>query len=81
MKETIRERREKLTAKVVEARREYHNIYNLVKHEVRKANPNLKETDWVKFYDLIDKDPRVMVANATLLALCEAANIMGAEID
>lgn len=80
-KQTITERREALSQKVKEARQEYHNTRAKVKYEVRKANPSLKEKDWVTFYDLIDKDPRVQVAEAKLLALCEAANIMGADID
>ena len=78
---TIKERREELTEKIKEARQEYHNAQALVKYEVRKANPGLKEKDWVKFYDLVENDARVQVAQARLLGLCDAANIMGAEID
>lgn len=80
-KETLNQRRAALTEKVKQARQEYHNTYNLVKYEVRKANPGLKDKDWVTYYDKVDNDPRVQVANARLQALCDAANIMGAEID
>ena len=78
---TLKQRRNQLTLKVKEARQEFYNIEKLVKYEVRKANPKLKEEDWVKFYELVENDPRYQVANARLLALCDAANIMGAEID
>jgi len=79
-KETLTEKREKLTALCVKAREEYHAAERKAKYEVRKANPGLKDKDWVAFYDLVEKDPEVRIANAKLLALCEAANIMGAEI-
>lgn len=79
-KETLNQRRAALTEKVKQARQEFHNAENLAKYEIRKANPGLKENDWVKFYDMVEKDPRVQVAQARLLALCDAANIMGAEI-
>ena len=77
---TLKQRREQLTQKCTDARREYHNTFALVKHEVSKANPGLKEKNWVKFYNLIENDTRVQVANARLIALCDAANIMGADI-
>ena len=79
-KVTLNERRAQLTEKVRQARQELENIQIKVKYEVRKANPGLKERDWAKFYQLVDDDPRVQVASARLLALCDAANIMGAEI-
>lgn len=78
---TLTQRREALTQKVKEARQEFINVENRVKYEVRKANPGLKERDWVAFYKKVEEDPRRMVAEARLLALCDAANIMGAEID
>lgn len=77
---TIKQRRERLTEEIKTARQEFLNAERLVKYEVRKANPTLKEDDWVKFYQLVENDPRYQVANARLLALCDAANIMGAEI-
>ena len=80
-KETLNQRREKLTEMVRKARQDFHNTQNLVKYEVRKANPGLKEKDWVKYYSLVENDPRVQVANARLLALCDAANVMGAALD
>ena len=80
-KVTLGERRFQLTEKVKAAREEYHAIRNRVQYEVRKANPGLKEGDWVTFWDKVDNDPRVLIADARLLALCDAANIMGAEIE
>ena len=74
---TLKQRRQKLTEMVVQARQEFLNAERLVKHEVRKANPNL---EWWEQFDLVQKDPRWQVANARLLALCDAANVMGAEI-
>lgn len=81
IKKTLNQRRAELTEKIKEARQEYHNIQSQVRYEVRKANPGLKERDWSAFYEIADNDPRVKVAEARLLALCDAANIMGAEID
>lgn len=79
-RETLNERRAQLTQMVVQARQQFESIQVKVKYEVRKANPGLKESDWAKFYQLVDDDPRVQVAGARLLALCDAANVMGAEI-
>ena len=81
LKETITQRREKLTEKVRQARQEYHNIEIKVKYEVRKANPGLKESDWVAYYELVEQDTRLQIAAAVLSAYCEAARIMGAELD
>ena len=78
---TLKQRRQHLTEEVIKARQEFQNTERLVKYEVRKANPKLKEEDWVKFYDLVESDSRYQVAQARLLALCDAANIMGAEIN
>lgn len=79
-KETLTQRRAALTEKVNEARQNYFKIFNLVKYEVRKANPGLQKSDWAKFYNYVECDIRVQLANARLKALCDAANIMGAEI-
>ena len=73
---TLKQRRQKLTEMVVQARQEFLNTERFVKHEVRKANPNL---EWWEQFDLVQKDSRWQVANARLLALCDAANVMGAE--
>jgi len=81
MTKTLNQRRAELTEKVRLARQEFHNVEIKVKYEVRKANPGLKEKDWVKFYELVEADPRYQVASAVLTAYCEAANIMGAELD
>lgn len=81
MNKTLNQRRAELTEKVRLARQEFHNVEIKVKYEVRKANPGLKENDWVKFYQLVESDVRYKVAEAKLSALCEAANIMGAELD
>ena len=80
-KTTITERRWQLTQKVKFARQEFHNTRDLVKYEVRKANPGLESKDPFKFFDIVDNDSRVQIANARLLALCDAANIMGADLD
>ena len=74
---TLTQRREALTQKVKEARVEWNHQKHIVEKEVRKANPGIK---WYDEMDLVEKDPRVQVANARLLALCDAANIMGADI-
>lgn len=81
VKPTLTQRREALTQEIRKARQEFCNVENKVKYEVRKANPGLKESDWVAYYKKVEDDPRVQVAQARLLALCDAANIMGAEID
>lgn len=81
LNKTINQRRYELTEKVRQARQEFYRVENLVKYEVRKANPKLKETDFWKYWELVEADPRYQVAAATLHALCDAANIMGAEID
>lgn len=80
LKETLTQRREKLTEKVRQARQEFHNTEIKVKYEVRKANPGLKERDWVKFYELVEADVRYKIAAAVLEAYCEAARIMGADL-
>ena len=76
-KVTIAERRWQLTEKVKFARKEWENIRREVNHEIRKANPGI---DYWELWDKTDNDPLVLVANAKLLALCDAANIIGAEI-
>ena len=80
MNKTLNQRRAELTEKVRLARQELENVEIRVKYEVRKANPGLKESDWVKFYELVESDTRYKVAAAVLHAYCEAANIMGAEL-
>lgn len=77
---TIKQRRTQLTEKVIKARQDWENTRKEVQYEVRKAHPGLKEEDWVLYWDMVDEDTRVLVAHARLRALCEAANIMGAEI-
>jgi len=75
---TIKERREQLTEKIRKARAHFLATETMVRREVKKKQPNL---EWWQQAAEVEKDPRVRVAHATLLALCEAANIMGAEID
>ena len=77
---TIKQRRAQLTEKCNRARQEWENAVRLAKYTIRTAHPGLKEKDWAKFYELVDNDIRVMLANVKLQALCDAANIMGAEI-
>ena len=81
LKETITQRREKLTEKVRQARQAYYSIEEKVRYEVRKNNPGLKEADWVAYYKLVESNPELQKAEAVLQAYCEAANIMGAEIE
>lgn len=81
LNKTLKQRRSELTEKVRLARQEFHNVEIKVKYEVRKANPKLKEENWVEYYKLVEADPRYQVAQAKLLALCDAANIMGADLD
>ena len=81
IKKTLKERRAELTEKVRQARQDFHNVQLKVKYEVRKEHPGLKETNWVEFYKLVDDDIRCKLAAERLMALCEAANIMGAELD
>ena len=81
LNKTINQRRAELTEKVRQARQTYHNIEIKVKYEVRKNNPGLKESDWVAYYKLVEQDTRLQLAAAALSAYCDAANIMGAELD
>ena len=76
-KETLNERRAKLTEKVVAARQEWQRVRREVNHEIKKANPGI---DYWELWAKTENDKRVAVAEAKLLALCDAANIMGAEI-
>lgn len=74
---TLNQRRAELTEKVKAARQEFLNIERMLKHDVRKAHPDM---DWWEQMSLVETDSRYQVANARLLALCDAANIMGAEL-
>ena len=76
-KETLNQRRAKLTEKIVKARQDWRNTRNMVEHEVKTKFPHF---EWWQQAEMVDNDVRVQVANATLLALCDAANIMGAEL-
>lgn len=75
-KETLNQRRERLTQEVKKARLEWNHQVHIVQLEVQKAHPDI---EWYEEADLVEKDPRVQVAVARLLALCDAANIMGAD--
>ena len=74
---TIKQRRAMLTEEVKKARQEFFNAKRLVEHELKQNHPELK---WYEELEEVEKDPRYQVANARLMALCDAANIMGAEI-
>lgn len=76
-KETLNQKRAKLTDLVVKARLEWNHQKHIVEKEVKKNHPGLQ---WYEEMDLVEDDPRVQVANARLMALCEAANIIGAEL-
>ena len=80
VQKTLKQRRSELTEKVRLARQEFHSVEIKVKYEVRICFPNLKEENWVEYYKLVEADPRYQVAQAKLLALCDAANIMGADL-
>ena len=75
--QTLTQMRATLTKKCVEARKELFDTKRIVEAEIKKAHPELK---WYEELDELEKDPRYQVANARLQALCDAANIMGAEI-
>lgn len=77
-KETLTQRREKLTERCRKARLEWNHQKHIVEKEVKQNHPGLL---WYEEMDLVEKDPRVEKAAAVLYAYCEAANIMGAEID
>jgi vacuolar-type H+-ATPase subunit D/Vma8 len=77
VKPTLNERRAQLTERVVAARQEWQRVRHEVNQQIRKANPG---GDYWDLWDQTDSDKRVAVAEARLLALCDAANIMGAEI-
>ena len=78
LKPTITQRRAQLTEAVKKARDEYQAIVRRVDHQVRKEH---KDLPWYKQFEIRESDPEVIRANATLLALCHAANIMGADIE
>lgn len=76
-KQTLTEKKAALTKKCVEARKELFDTKRIVEAEIKKAHPGL---EWYEELDELEKDPRYQVANARLQALCDAANIMGADI-
>ena len=76
-KATINERRAALTDMVNKARNEWQIIRRDVNSAIRRANPGI---DYWELWDKTDNDPRVKVAEAKLMALCDAARIMGAEL-
>lgn len=78
LKPTITQRRAQLTEMVKKARQDYQAIVRKVDHQIRKEH---KDLPWYKQFELREADPEVIKANATLLALCDAANVMGAEIE
>ena len=78
IKPTITQRRAALTELVKKARTEWQAIVRKVDYQIRKEHPELK---WYEQFELRESNPEVIKADARLLALCDAANIMGAEID
>ena len=78
LKPTITQRRAALTEAVKKARAEYQAIVRKVDYQVRKEH---KDLPWYEQFELRESNPEVIKANERLLALCDAANIMGAEID
>lgn len=76
MKATIKIRKQWLYDATTKARKEFHEIERRVRYEVRKAHPELK---WFEQMDIVDANPEVIKANARLLALCDACNLIGIE--
>lgn len=74
---TIKERREKLTAEIVKARDHYLATEREMRHKAKKENPNL---EWYEIMDIVESEPKFIAAKERLLALCDAARIMGADI-
>lgn len=77
-RETMAEKKAKLNALIQKARGHYHATVRMVGTEVNRKEPNL---EWWQKQAKVEEDPRVRIANERLLALCDAANIMGVEID
>lgn len=76
MTETIKIRKQRLYDLTTKARKEFFEAERKAKYEVRKAHPELK---WFEQMDEVEKNPEVIKANARLLALCDACNLMGIE--
>ena len=73
---TIKQRRAQLTEKCTKARAHFLATEKMVRRDIDRKYPNL---EWYKKSELVEKDPRYIEANTRLLALCDAANIMGAD--
>lgn len=78
LKPSLTQRRAKLTEMVKKAREHYLATVRKVDYQIRKEH---KDLPWYKQFELREADLEVVKANERLLALCEAANVMGAEIE
>lgn len=76
MKDTIKQRKQKLYDETTKARSHFHAVERKVSGEVAKKHPELK---WYEQMDIVEKDAEYIKAQARLLALCDACNIIGIE--
>ena len=76
MKESIKERKQKLYDATTRARIHFLATERMVSKKVKLANPDMP---WYDQYKLVRSNPEWIEANAKLMGLCEACNLIGIE--
>ena len=76
MTETLKIRKQRLYEAATKARNHFLAVEGRLKLKAKKEHPEL---EWFKVMELVEQDPEYIRAEAKLLAICEACNIMGVE--
>ena len=79
MRKTLNEMRAELTQKATTARAHYYATKRDAKLRIVKENKGKGLSEW-DIFDLVEKDSKVLEAQARLLAICDCCNIIGADI-
>ena len=76
MKETMKERKQKLYDKATKLRSHFLAVERTLTKKYERLYPEKK---WYEIAQLVEQDTEYVKASASLLAFCEACNIIGVE--
>ena len=79
MRKTLNEMRAELTNRATKARAHWKATLKEAERKLYREHRDDGLSKW-DIYDLAEKDPKVIDANARLLEVCECCRIIGADI-